>query len=72
MGVGDKLKDIGSYVRKLRRSTDPDSYYQYRRAVSARVRRQSTFARTQSAMVSRSVRRQSGSVTTKSATGLSA
>jgi hypothetical protein len=31
MGVGDRLKSIGSYVRKLRRSTDPDSYYQYRR-----------------------------------------
>lgn len=31
MGVGDTLKSIGSYVDKLRRSTDPDSYFQYRR-----------------------------------------
>jgi hypothetical protein len=31
MGVGDRLKSIGSYVRKLQRSTDPDSYFQYRR-----------------------------------------
>jgi hypothetical protein len=31
MGVGDTLKSIGSFVQKLRRSTDPDSYSQYRR-----------------------------------------
>jgi hypothetical protein len=31
MGVGDRLKNIGNYVRKRWRSTDPDSYYQYRR-----------------------------------------
>jgi hypothetical protein len=30
LGVGDKLKDIGSYVRKRWRSTDPDSYDSYR------------------------------------------
>ena len=31
MGLGDKLKDIGNYVRKWWRSTDPDSYDQYKR-----------------------------------------
>jgi hypothetical protein len=31
MGVGEKLKNIGTYVRKRWRSADPDSYEQYRR-----------------------------------------
>ena len=31
MGVGDKVKNIGTYVRKQWRSTDPDSYDRYRR-----------------------------------------
>ena len=31
MGVGDKLKNIGKYVRGRWRSTNPDSYDQYRR-----------------------------------------
>ena len=31
MGVGDKLKNIGKYVRMRWRSTDPDSYDHYRR-----------------------------------------
>ncbi len=31
MGVGDKLKNIVTYVRKQWRSTDPDSYDNYRR-----------------------------------------
>jgi hypothetical protein len=31
MGVADKLKTIGNYVRKRWQSTGPDSYYQYRR-----------------------------------------
>jgi hypothetical protein len=31
MGIADKLKNIGTYVRKRWRSTDPDSYDQYRR-----------------------------------------
>ena len=26
MGVWDKLRNVGSYVRKRWRSTDPDSY----------------------------------------------
>jgi hypothetical protein len=30
MGVWDKLRNIGSHVRKRWRSTDPDSYHQYR------------------------------------------
>jgi hypothetical protein len=30
VGVGDKLRDIGKYVRKRWRSTDPDSYDHYR------------------------------------------
>jgi hypothetical protein len=30
MGVWDKLRNIGSYVGKRWRSTDPDSYHQYR------------------------------------------
>jgi hypothetical protein len=31
MGIGEMLKNIGSHVRKRWRSTDPDSYYQYKR-----------------------------------------
>lgn len=31
MGVADKLKNVGNYVRTRWRSTDPDSYDQYRR-----------------------------------------
>jgi hypothetical protein len=31
VGVGDKLKNIGTYLRKRWRSTDPDSYDHYRR-----------------------------------------
>jgi hypothetical protein len=31
VGVGDKLKNIGKYVRKRWRSTNPDSYDHYRR-----------------------------------------
>jgi hypothetical protein len=31
MGVGEKLRNIGTYVLKRWRSTDPDSYDQYRR-----------------------------------------
>jgi hypothetical protein len=30
MGVLDKLKNVGNYVRKGWRSTGPDSYFQYR------------------------------------------
>jgi hypothetical protein len=31
MGVGDKLKNIGTLVRKRWRSVDPDSYDHYKR-----------------------------------------
>jgi hypothetical protein len=31
VGVADKLKNIGTYVGKRWRSTDPDSYDHYRR-----------------------------------------
>jgi hypothetical protein len=31
VAIGDKLKNIGTYVRKRWRSTDPDSYDHYRR-----------------------------------------
>jgi hypothetical protein len=31
MGVGDKLQNIGTFLRKWWRSKDPDSYDQYRR-----------------------------------------
>jgi hypothetical protein len=31
VGVGSKLRNIGKYVRKRWRSTNPDSYDQYRR-----------------------------------------
>jgi hypothetical protein len=31
MGVWDKLRNLGSHVRKRWRSTDPDSYDQYKR-----------------------------------------
>jgi hypothetical protein len=30
MGVRDKLRNIGNYVRERWRSKDPDSYHQYR------------------------------------------
>jgi hypothetical protein len=31
MGLWDRLGQVGSYVRKLRLSLGPDSYFQYRR-----------------------------------------
>ena len=31
MGLWDKLRQAGSYLRNLRRSVGPDSYYQYER-----------------------------------------
>jgi hypothetical protein len=31
MGVGDKLRNVGNYVRKRWRSTGPDSYEHYKR-----------------------------------------
>ena len=31
MGVGDKLRNIGTFLRKRWRSADPDSYDHYRR-----------------------------------------
>jgi hypothetical protein len=44
VGVGDKLKDLGTYVRKRWRSTDPDSYDQYRRG-RERTRKQAEHTR---------------------------
>ena len=44
MGVGDKLKNIGEYVRTRWRSTDPDSYDHYRRG-RERTRKQETHTR---------------------------
>ena len=44
MGVGDKLKNIGTYVRKRWRSTDPDSYDHYRRG-RERTRKQAEHRR---------------------------
>lgn len=40
MGAWHKLKRIGSYVRTRWRSTDPDSYFQYKRG-RERERKQS-------------------------------
>jgi hypothetical protein len=31
MGVGDKPRKVGNYLRKRWRSTGPDSYYRYKR-----------------------------------------
>jgi hypothetical protein len=31
MGVGDRLKNLGTSVRERWRSIDPDSYFQYKR-----------------------------------------
>jgi hypothetical protein len=31
MGLWDKLRQASSYLRKLRQSVGPDSYYQYKR-----------------------------------------
>ena len=44
MGVGDKLKNIGEYVRTRWRSTDPDSYELYRRG-RERTRKQAKHTR---------------------------
>jgi hypothetical protein len=44
VGVGDKLKDLGTYVRKRWRSTDPDSYDQYKRG-RERARKQAEHTR---------------------------
>jgi hypothetical protein len=64
VGVGDKLKNIGTYVRKRWRSTDPDSYGHYRRG-HERTRKQAEHTREAAERrVSRSVRTQSGGVST--------
>jgi hypothetical protein len=44
VGVLDKLKNIGTYVRKRWRSTDPDSYDQYKRG-RERTRKQAEHTR---------------------------
>ena len=44
MGVGDKLKTIGTHFRKQWQSTDPDSYDQYRRG-RERTRKQAEHTR---------------------------
>jgi hypothetical protein len=44
VGVGDKLRNIGKYVRKRWRSTDPDSYEHYRRG-RERTRKQAVHTR---------------------------
>jgi hypothetical protein len=44
VGVGDKLKNIGAYVRKQWQSTDPDSYDRYRRG-RERTRKQAEHTR---------------------------
>ena len=44
MGVGHKLKNIGTYVRRRWRSTDPDSYDHYRRG-RERTRKQAEHTR---------------------------
>jgi hypothetical protein len=31
MGLGDKLREANTYLRKLRLSRGPDSYFQYKR-----------------------------------------
>jgi hypothetical protein len=40
MGVWDKLRNIGNYVRRRWPSKDPDSYYQYK-ATRERERKES-------------------------------
>ena len=30
MGLWDKLREANNYLRKLRQSRDPDSYFQYK------------------------------------------
>jgi hypothetical protein len=44
VGIGDKLRNIGKYVGKRWRSTDPDSYDQYRRG-RERTRKQAEHTR---------------------------
>jgi hypothetical protein len=44
VGVGDKLKNIGEYVRKRWQSTDPESYDHYRRG-RERTRKQAEHTR---------------------------
>jgi hypothetical protein len=44
VGVGDRLKNIGKYVGKRWRSTDPDSYDRYRRG-RERTRKQAEHTR---------------------------
>ena len=44
MGVGDKLKTIGTHFRKQWQSTDPDSYDRYRRG-RERTRKQGEHTR---------------------------
>jgi hypothetical protein len=44
VGAGDRLKNLGGYVRKRWRATDPDSYDQYRRG-RERTRKQAEHTR---------------------------
>ena len=46
MGVRDKLRNIGDYVRARWKSTDPDSYHRYR-AGRERERKQAEHGREQ-------------------------
>jgi hypothetical protein len=50
MGVWDKLRDIGNYVRRRWPSADPDSYYQYK-AARERERKQTERTREQAERV---------------------
>ncbi len=72
MGVRDKLRNIGDYVRTRWKSTDPDSYHRYR-AGRERERKHAEHRRERAErLMSGSVRRQSGGASMKSATRLSA
>jgi hypothetical protein len=72
MGIGDRVKDIGNYVRKRWRSTDADSYDQYKRGREHDRKHAEQRRKTKFVMVSRTARRQSGGASTKSAMGLNA
>ena len=67
MGVSDKLRKVGDFVRKNWRSTADDSYREYERERERERKQADGGVRTHNVLLSRSAGRQSGSMSTKSA-----
>jgi hypothetical protein len=67
MGLWDKLRHASDYLRKLRLSLGPDSYFQYNEGGKTSASKQTTPVSAQGSPPSWSVKRQGAKVSTKSA-----